>query len=264
MSYPLRKEYGKKDLENDNMKAPWGIRVSLWSFFLPRPENHEKFHSPKEILYEKERRVSMDTRTYFPSRRGFLKGLAVGAGGYALGSFLIHPNEARGQSIESYLEKVPMEARWDLAASGLVGWQVNFCKRLFDKEGKEKLHEYSKKTLAEIGAANKKLADRLGFTGNDAKSAAIIIPAVITIWYGSKTKFEVEEATAQKARVKCTNCAFWNFVQAQKITDDICSAKSRYYWEGFAKAINPKLTSTIVKARPLGDSTCEWVFELKA
>ena len=205
----------------------------------------------------------MNTRVYFPSRRGFLKGLAVGAGGYALGSFLIHPNEAMGQSIESYLEKVPMEARWNLAAGGFVKWQADFCKTLLDKEGRQKFQEQSKKINYAAGPASKALADRLGFTGNDAKSAAIIIPAVITIWYGSKTKFEIEEATAEKARVKCANCAFWNYVQAQKITDDICSDKSRYYWEAFAKAINPKLTSTFVKARPLGDSTCEWVFEVK-
>ena len=47
----------------------------------------------------------MDTKNYLPSRRGFLKGLAVGAGGYALGSFLIHPNEVWGQSFEDYLGK---------------------------------------------------------------------------------------------------------------------------------------------------------------
>ena len=205
----------------------------------------------------------MDTRVCFPSRRGFLKGLAVGAGGYALGSFLLHPNEAIGESIEGYLGKVPMETRWDLAADGLVNWQVEFSKKLLEKEGREKFVEITKKYFSAGGAGSKGLADRLGFTGNDAKSAAIIIPAVITIWYGPKTKFEIEEATAEKARVKCTNCAFWNNVQAKKITDDICSAKSRYYWEGFAKAINPKLTSTFVKARPLGDSVCEWVFELK-
>jgi hypothetical protein len=34
--YPLRGDYGKKDLENANTKAPGGIRVSLWSLsFLP-------------------------------------------------------------------------------------------------------------------------------------------------------------------------------------------------------------------------------------
>jgi len=206
----------------------------------------------------------MDSSVCFPSRRGFLKGLAVGAGGYALGSVLIHPNEALGQSIEGYLEKVPMETRWNLAARGFVRWQADFSKKLLEMEGREKFEQQSKKIYYAAGSAGKGLADRLGFTGNEAKSAASIIPAVITIWYGSKTKFEVEEATAEKARVKCTNCAFWNYVQAQKITDDICSAKSRYYWEAFARAINPKLTSNFVKARPLGDSVCEWDFELKA
>ncbi len=206
----------------------------------------------------------MDSRVCFPSRRDFLKGLAVGAGGFAFGSLLIHPNEAMGQSIESYLEKVPMETRWNLAAGGFVRWQADFSEKLLEKEGREKFLEQSKKIYYAAGSANKGLADRLGFTGNDAKSAAIIISSVITIWYGSNTKFEIEEATAEKARVKCTNCAFWNYVQAQKITDDICSAKSRYYWEAFAKAINPKLTSTFVKAKPLGDPVCEWVLELKA
>jgi hypothetical protein len=206
----------------------------------------------------------MDTKVCFPSRRGFLKGLAAGAGGYALGSFLIHPNEAMGQSIESYLAKVPLETRWDLAAGGLLAWQVGFCKRLLDTEGKEKFLEYWKKNTSAAGPESKKLADRFGLTGSDAKSAANIIPAVITIWYGPKTKFEIEEATAEKARVKCTNCTFWNVVQARKITDDICSPKSRYFWESFARAINPKLTSTFVKGRPLGDPTCEWVLELKA
>jgi len=206
----------------------------------------------------------MDTRAYLPSRREFLKGLAAGAGGYTFGSFFTHPHEAMGQSIEGYLEKVPMETRWDLAAAGLLAWQVGFCKRLLENEGKEKFLEYWKKTTSASGPESKKLADRLGFTGNDAKSAAIIIPAVITIWYGPRTKFEIEEATAEKAMVKCTNCAFWNVVQARKYTDDICSAKSRYFWESFAKAINPKLTSTFVKGKPLGDSVCEWVLELTA
>ena len=205
----------------------------------------------------------MNTRVYFSSRRGFLKGLAAGAGGYALGSFLIHPNEAMGQSIESYLGKVPMEARWNLAAGGFVKWQADFSKTLLDKEGREKFQEQSKKINYAAGPASKALADRLGFTGNDAKSAAIIIPAVITVWYGPKTKFEMEEATAEKARIKCVNCELWNAVQARKITDDLCSVHSQYWWDGFVKAINPKMTSTLVKARPRGDSVCEWVIELK-
>jgi hypothetical protein len=206
----------------------------------------------------------MNTKIHSTSRRSFLKGLAIGAGGYVLGSSLTHPKEVVGQSIQGNLDKVPLEARWNIAAGGLVGYQVNLAKTNFDKEGREKYIEYAKKNSPIVGARGKGLADRFGFTGNDAKSAAEIIPAAITVFYGPSQKYEIEEATAEKARVKCLECAYWNAVKAQKFTDDLCSAHSHYYWEGFAKAINPKLTSTLVKARPRGDSVCEWVIELKA
>ncbi|MFH0812152.1 MAG: hypothetical protein V2A69_04870 [Pseudomonadota bacterium] len=64
--------------------------------------------------------------------------------------------------------------------------------------------------------------------------------------------------------MKCINCAFWNTAKAMKITDDLCSANSQYALGAFAKALNPNLTSTLVKARPFGDSVCEWVIQLKA
>jgi hypothetical protein len=206
----------------------------------------------------------MDTKTYFTSRRGFLKGLAVGAGGYALGSLLIHPKEAMGQSIEGYLEKVPMEARWGFASGSYITYTVNYFRTLYDQGDKEKFVEFMKQQGQRARAGYKGLADRFGFTGNDAKSAAAIIPAIVSIGFGPQQKFMIEEATAEKARVKCINCAFWNAVQANKITADICSPWSHYAWEGRAKAINQNLTSTLVKARPRGDSVCEWVIELKA
>ena len=198
------------------------------------------------------------------NRRGFLKVLAVGAGGCALGSLLISPKEAMGQSIEGYLGKVPLEARWSMAAGGCVNNEVNWAKSLLDKEGRENFTAYRKKNSPALGAYSKGLADHFGLTGSDAKAAAAIIPALITVWYGPQQRFVIEEATAEKARVKCLECAFWNDVQAKKIADDLCSVNSQYYWEGFAKALNPRLSSTLVKARPLGDSVCEWVIELKA
>jgi hypothetical protein len=206
----------------------------------------------------------MNTEIYNPSRRDFLKGVVIGAGGYALGSSLIHPKEARAQSIEGYLEKVPMEDRWSAAAGSNVIWMVFSLKTLLDKEGREKYVEYIKNQTLRGAPRFKAQADGFGFTGNDAKSAAAIRSALMTILYGPQTKFEIEQATAEKARVKCLNCSIWNTVQANKITDDLCSVLSQYSWDNNIKALNPKLTSTLVKARPLGDSVCEWVIELKA
>ena len=208
--------------------------------------------------------MSMNTKIHSASRRRFLKGMAFGAGGYALGSLLIRPKVAMGQSIEGYLEKVPMEARWDIAAGGLIFWSVTYFKEIYDTKGREQYLEHWKKTSPLVAARSKGNADRLGFTGNDAKAATAIIPASLIIVYGPKQKYEIEEATAEKARIKCVNCELWNAVQARKITDDLCSVHSQYWWDGFVKAMNPKLTSTLVKARPRGDSVCEWLIELKA
>lgn len=206
----------------------------------------------------------MNTKIDSTSRRRFLKGMIVGAGGYALGSMLIHPKEAMGQSIEGCLEKVPMEARWDITSGNFLSYTANYFRTLYDQGGKEKYVEFMKENGRIAKARYKGFADRFGFTGNDAKSAAAILPAMVALAFGPRQKFEIEETTAEKARVKCINCAFWNAVQAMKITDDLCSGWSQYSWDGRAKAINPKLTATLVKARPLGDSVCEWAFELKA
>ena len=206
----------------------------------------------------------MSTEIDSTSRREFLKGMAAGAGGYALGPLLIHPREAMGQSIRGYLDKVPMEERWNYAAVALIYWQILYLKEIYNTRGREKYLEIFKKASPLAAARGKGTADRLGLTGSDAKSAAAIIPVMITQAYGPQQKYEVEEATAEKAGVKCINCALWNAVQAQKISDDLCSVHSQYFWDGFAKAINPKLTSTLVKARPFGDSVCEWLIELKA
>jgi hypothetical protein len=198
------------------------------------------------------------------SRRGFIKTLAVGAGGYALGSLLIQPKAAFTQSIEGNLEKIPMATRWAITSGNFVYFQISENKALLDKVGQEKYNEIKNKSGLTSGARNKKRAENFGFTGNDAKSVAAMATALVTMYYGPEEKFEIVDATAEKASVKCVNCAYWNTAQARKITGDTCSAWSQSWWEGFATAMNPKLTLKLVKARPLGDSVCEWAFELKA
>jgi len=176
----------------------------------------------------------------------------------------IGSTKAMGQSIEDYLKKVPMEARWELVSGAFISYTVNHFKTVYDQGGKEKFDEFMKENGRFAATVYKGFADRFGFTGSDAKSAGAILPAMVVLAFGPQQKFEIEEATAEKARVKCINCAFWNAVQAKKITDNLCSGWSQYSWDARAKVINPKLISTLVKARPRGDSVCEWVIELKA
>ena len=206
----------------------------------------------------------MDEKRTDTTRRRFLKTLAVGAGGYALGSVLVQPKEAMGESFQGNLGKVPAEVRWAISSGGMVNYQLMNFKTLLDRVGRDKFVETVKKNSFALGGRSAGLAKKLGFTGNDANSFAAMCTAMVTVYYGPKQEYEIKEFTAQKVTVKCVNCSFWNAVQARKITEDLCSTNSQAWWSGFAHAVNPKLTSTLVKARPLGDSVCEWAIELKA
>jgi hypothetical protein len=174
------------------------------------------------------------------------------------------PGRAFAQSVEGNLDKIPLEKRWMFASGGLVHFQVSWAKMIVDTKGREKLIEEMKIRSPQFAAGDKRFVESLGVTANDAKSAAFMIPTAVTIAYGPRQTFEVQEATSARAAVKCLECAFWSNVQARKITDDICSFHSSLYWESFAKAINPNLKSTMRKARPLGDRVCEWLIEMKA
>jgi hypothetical protein len=219
--------------------------------------------NPSKPSY-KERRISMNARTHSPSRRKFLRALAAGAGCYSIGFPFVHPFEAEGQSNEHFLEQLSMPSRWAIAASGSVYNSVSFSKYRYDKEGQKKYNEDAKKRNQEAGAEMLKFAFGHTWTGHDPKSMAAILPAVITLFNGPQQKYEIEEATTEKARVKCTHCAIWYAMEEMKITEDLCSMGCQFMWKGFSEAMNPKMTSTLVKIKPQGASVCEWVIELKA
>jgi hypothetical protein len=181
-----------------------------------------------------------------------------------VGSLLIQPKAAFPQSLEANLEKIPMKTRWAITSGAFIYTQINTNKELLEKVGQNKYNEIKNKAGLAVGARNKNYAEDFGFTGNDAQSVAAMATALVTMYYGPKEKFEILNATADKASVKCINCAYWDTSQSLKITGDTCSAWSQSWWEGFVTAMNPKMSLKLVKARPRGDSVCEWDIALKS
>ncbi len=197
------------------------------------------------------------------NRREFLKTVAYGAGGCALGTLLIQPEQAFGEALQVNLAKVPMEARWAVSSRGLVNYQMLNFKALLDRVGRDKFVETVKKRSFFLGGRSAGLAKKFGFNGDDAKSFAAMSTAMVTLYYGPKQAYTID-ATPEKATITCTNCVFWNLAQAQKIKDDLCSTNSQFWWSGLANGANPKLSVSLVKARPLGNPLCEWAVELNA
>ncbi len=161
------------------------------------------------------------------------------------------------------VEKIPAENRWAIATQALTGATVVTSKALRDVLGHEKYNEILGQIWAEQGKAGKQIADALGLSGGDAKSAAETAQLVTVVAMGPEFDFETVEATAEKAVIRSTGGPWWNRFNQLGISEDLCSAGCAVYWDALAKSLNPKLTVSLTKAMPRGDPYCEWVFQLQ-
>jgi hypothetical protein len=161
------------------------------------------------------------------------------------------------------VEKVPAEIRWAIATKALTGAATAVMKTLRDLLGQERYNEVSGQIWAELGKASKQVADGLGLSGRDAKSAVEAFQSVLIVAMGPEFKIGTVEATAEKAVTRCTACPWWTRQQELGIPGDLCSAASGAFDNAFAKALNPKLTLALPKAMCRGDSYCETVWELQ-
>jgi len=161
------------------------------------------------------------------------------------------------------VEKVPAENRWTMATHALTGAVIAGAKALRDVVGQERFNEIWGQIWAELGKATKQIADTLGLAGGDAKSAAETVALVSIISMGPEIKIETVEATAEKAVLRNTECPYWNRFKELGISEDLCSVACAAYFNGLANSLNPKVTVSLTKAMPRGDSYCEWAYELQ-
>ena len=161
------------------------------------------------------------------------------------------------------VEKVPAETRWSIATRALTGAITVISKAMRDVLGQERYNEVWGEIWAEHGRAAKQIADDLGLSGGDAKSAAETAQLVIIAAMGPEFKFETVEATAQRAVITLTAGPWWNRRQELGISEDLCSVACAAFWDALTRSLNPKLTVKLTKAIPRGDPYCEWVLQLQ-
>ena len=161
------------------------------------------------------------------------------------------------------VENIAAETRWTIATQGLTGAYVATVKAMLDAVGREKYDEMMVQIWTEAGKSSKQIADVLGLTADDAKSAAETGRLVGIASMGPEFEFEVTEATAETASFRYHECQWWNRMKELGISDDLCSAACPAYWNGSATSFNPQLTVRLTKAKPWGDAFCEHIYELQ-
>ena len=197
-------------------------------------------------------------------RREFLKmGLGAGlAAGIPMGIIPMAWTRKAYAQITEALEKIPAETRWTITGNALTGMSVGIMTALFDAVGQEKYNEIIKQLMTEGGGASKQIADNLGLAAVDAKSTAETFRTVLLVSMGPEFKFQIVEATAEKAVFRCTECAWWNRVKELGTAYDLLTVGSSAYTNSFVKSLNPKVTVSRLTGMCVGDAYCEYVFEL--
>jgi hypothetical protein len=173
--------------------------------------------------------------------------------------------EKRGfrKMAEAILEKIPFKRRWEIATQSYNSGCMGYIQVLLGIIGKEKLAEIQSKMWGEgMKTVFPNFMEEFKIPVEDAVDAANLTGAITILTLGPECKVERIEETANRVVERWIKCPWWESAKEFGITgqyDCTCSAWTK---EGL-KAINPKLSVRLTKARPRGDPYCEYVYELK-
>lgn len=147
----------------------------------------------------------------------------------------------------------------------VYGACVGYSLTLMGIVGKEKLCEIESKMWGE-GAKTSVLQVKEAFKlrVEDAVDAFNLLAVSTILGLGPEFEIETIEKTRKRVVVRVTKCPFWERIKEFGATAqyDCVPACSAWGTEAL-KAVNPKITRTIIKAPPHGDPYCEVVYELK-
>lgn len=82
---------------------------------------------------------------------------------------------------------------------------------------------------------------------------------------GPEWEFEYPEVTRERTVIRVNKCPWWERYTEYEVRPEFipCLPTCEVEIGEGIKAVNPKITHELTKARPRGDSYCEWVYEFK-
>ena len=178
---------------------------------------------------------------------------------------------------EELLEKIPVETCWALTAKTLTSFIVSRMLKtstpflgkddgiLSLLSGWDKEVEIKAKIYAE--GARKMfpfIKDMFNVPVEDAIGAANLLIVAATLMNGPETKFEIVEATPERVVVRWPKCVWMErFKEFESDPAFIPCPKAHQGFGSGIKAVNPKITHKLTRARPRGEPYCEDVYEFK-
>ena len=178
--------------------------------------------------------------------------------------------------MEELLEKIPAEKCWEITAKILWRFLISTGVTIVAPEmgtgegwiapvlGWEKVEEIATKVWTEGGRKFFPwVKEMFNIPVEDAIGAAKLSIVASRLMLGPETEFEYIEATPERTVVRWTKCTGWERHKELELDPELnpCPPSHKVLIKEGIKAINPKLTHKLTKARPWGDPYCEEVYE---
>ena len=176
------------------------------------------------------------------------------------------------------LEKIPAEKRWAITAKALLGFIIlRGYKTVMPLLGKakgivapvwgwEKYKEIAKKIWGEGGMKMwPRVKEILNIAIEDAVVGAKLTIATATLLVGPEFRAKIVKTTPERTIAIVTLCPYWeNYTELEQDPDLMLCDAGCQAWAGEGiKAVDPKLSYTLIKSLAWGDPHCEVIVEFK-
>jgi hypothetical protein len=161
------------------------------------------------------------------------------------------------------INKVPAEARWQIATKGLTGAVTAYCNALKNAVGEAKYNEFSNAVWYQGGQALKDIVDAFGLPVESARQIEEALELSARASMGPEFEFEVVEATQDRCMARLSKCPWHERWKEQGMGWDFCRFGHQGWGQGAVEGINPDFAHSLTKSMPGGDPYCEFVIERK-
>jgi hypothetical protein len=158
-----------------------------------------------------------------------------------------------GKRMAAPIDKIPVEARWQIATKGLTGAYTACAGALKDAVGEEKYHEFNGGLWYMAGKGAKEFADAFGLKAETAKDIGEIMGLLGITAMGPESGSEVVDPTEQQCTIRYTACPWHERWKELGLDFDYCNVGHQRWGDGICESLNPNFTFRLTKSMICGD-----------
>jgi hypothetical protein len=166
-------------------------------------------------------------------------------------------------SKEEKLAKVPVEARLDIATTGMMGAVSALSLALEQAVGKEKYMEFADDFWKMAGKGSKQIIDTFQLPVDTIKDFSETLSCIGTLAIGPGYESRIHEADANHCTGRTIKCPFrdGHVASGRNDYDGCTQAPHSKFVEGLLEALDLDYRFSITNGMATGGSYCEWTVE---